>query len=176
MTADGTYVKTCPLCEAMCGLRITVQDGRVEKIGANEDDVWSRGYICPKGTALGELLVNDADSVFGLRRRPDHLPPGIARIEADLAVPASLRDLPEGLDQVVYAVSPGGRTGGCCSPSTRSSGPAWPVVSPPRPPRALERRVRQPEPAGQTSGFGVKPDRSATATAPAPQAVHWAAV
>ncbi len=54
MTAE-VFKKTCPLCEAMCGLEVTVADGRVEKIRANRDDVWSRGYLCPKGTALGEL-------------------------------------------------------------------------------------------------------------------------
>jgi len=54
-TRDGVHVRTCPLCEAMCGLRVTVDQGRVTKIRANDDDVWSRGYICPKGTTLGEL-------------------------------------------------------------------------------------------------------------------------
>jgi len=39
----------------MCGLRVSVEDGRVTRIRANEDDVWSRGYICPKGTTLGHL-------------------------------------------------------------------------------------------------------------------------
>jgi anaerobic selenocysteine-containing dehydrogenase len=39
----------------MCGLRITVENGRVQKIRSDEEDVWSRGYICPKGTTLGEL-------------------------------------------------------------------------------------------------------------------------
>ena len=54
-TRDGVHIHTCPLCEAMCGLEITVKGGCVEKIRANNDDVWSQGYICPKGTALGEL-------------------------------------------------------------------------------------------------------------------------
>jgi anaerobic selenocysteine-containing dehydrogenase len=52
---DGTHVRTCPLCEAMCGLRVSVEAGRVAKIRANEEDVWSRGHLCPKGTTLGEL-------------------------------------------------------------------------------------------------------------------------
>ncbi|MBW2417183.1 MAG: molybdopterin-dependent oxidoreductase [Deltaproteobacteria bacterium] len=55
MPADATYIKTCPLCEAMCGLKISVEGGRVTKIRPHEDDVWSRGYICPKGTTLGHL-------------------------------------------------------------------------------------------------------------------------
>jgi len=52
---DGVHIRTCSLCEAMCGLQITVENGRVAKIRANDDDVWSRGYICPKGTTLGDL-------------------------------------------------------------------------------------------------------------------------
>jgi anaerobic selenocysteine-containing dehydrogenase len=39
----------------MCGLRVEVAGGRVTRIRANPDDVWSRGYLCPKGTTLGEL-------------------------------------------------------------------------------------------------------------------------
>ncbi|HEM46292.1 MAG TPA: molybdopterin dinucleotide-binding protein, partial [Alphaproteobacteria bacterium] len=73
MAADGTHTKTCPLCEAMCGLRVTVEGGRVTKIRANEDDVWSRGYICPKGTTLGEL-----------HHDPDRLRAPLVRRGADL--------------------------------------------------------------------------------------------
>ncbi|SBS77152.1 Molybdopterin dinucleotide-binding region [uncultured Mycobacterium sp.] len=46
---------TCPLCEAMCGLRVTVDEGRVTDIRGNPDDVWSAGHLCPKGTALGQI-------------------------------------------------------------------------------------------------------------------------
>ncbi|HEX5067262.1 MAG TPA: molybdopterin-dependent oxidoreductase [Myxococcota bacterium] len=53
--ADGVHTRTCSLCEAMCGLHVHVENGRVARIRANEDDVWSRGYICPKGTTLGHL-------------------------------------------------------------------------------------------------------------------------
>src|SRR5262249_24126843 len=37
------------------GVRIQVEDGHVTRIRPNQEDVWSRGYICPKGTTLGEL-------------------------------------------------------------------------------------------------------------------------
>jgi anaerobic selenocysteine-containing dehydrogenase len=50
-----TAIRTCPLCEATCGLEITVTDGRVERIRGDRDDVFSRGFICPKGTSLKEL-------------------------------------------------------------------------------------------------------------------------
>lgn len=63
------------------------------------------GYV---GGALGAALVADGDVVYGLRRRVVSLPAGVQPIEADLAVPKTLRDLPAGLDFVVYAASPGG--------------------------------------------------------------------
>ena len=47
--------KTCPLCEAMCGLHVEIEAGQVTKIRPNPKDVWSEGYMCPKGAALGEL-------------------------------------------------------------------------------------------------------------------------
>ena len=53
--AEEVHIRTCHLCEAMCGLRIETRDGRVEKIRSNPADVWSKGYLCPKGTALGAL-------------------------------------------------------------------------------------------------------------------------
>jgi anaerobic selenocysteine-containing dehydrogenase len=55
---DGTRVhtRTCPLCECMCGLDVHLDaEDRVKVIRPNVDDVWSRGYICPKGTTLGRL-------------------------------------------------------------------------------------------------------------------------
>jgi anaerobic selenocysteine-containing dehydrogenase len=49
------HLRTCPLCEAMCGLEIHVRDQQVELIRADRDDVWSKGHLCPKGTTLGHL-------------------------------------------------------------------------------------------------------------------------
>jgi len=54
-SATHEHVRTCPLCEAMCGLRMQVENGRVTRVRGNPDDVWSRGYMCPKGAALHEL-------------------------------------------------------------------------------------------------------------------------
>ena len=53
--ADGRHLYTCPLCEAMCGLEIHVDAGRVAGIRGNRDDQWSRGHICPKGATLGAV-------------------------------------------------------------------------------------------------------------------------
>lgn len=59
---DGTHLRTCPLCEAMCGLEIRVEDGSVTGIRGNRDDVWSRGHLCPKGTSLA-ALHDDPDRI-----------------------------------------------------------------------------------------------------------------
>ena len=56
------------------------------------------------GSALGLELAAGGDQVFGLRRHPDHLPPAIHPLAADLAEPSSLRALPE-VDAVVYAAA-----------------------------------------------------------------------
>ncbi len=52
---EKTVFRTCPLCEATCGLAITISGNRVTGIRGDRDDVFSHGYICPKGAALGHL-------------------------------------------------------------------------------------------------------------------------
>jgi anaerobic selenocysteine-containing dehydrogenase len=47
--------RTCPLCEATCGLEVTLQGDDVVRIRGDKEDVLSRGFYCPKGSALGEL-------------------------------------------------------------------------------------------------------------------------
>ena len=53
--ADTVHVRTCPLCEATCGLEITVRDGAIARIRGDRDDVFSKGFICPKGSTLRHL-------------------------------------------------------------------------------------------------------------------------
>ena len=50
-----TSYRTCPLCEATCGLELTVEGGEVTRIRGDRDDVFSRGFICPKGSTLKGL-------------------------------------------------------------------------------------------------------------------------
>jgi anaerobic selenocysteine-containing dehydrogenase len=50
-----TAVRTCPLCEATCGLRITLDGDHVTDVRGDRDDVFSLGFICPKGAKLGDL-------------------------------------------------------------------------------------------------------------------------
>src|SRR2546421_4482508 len=50
-----TAYRTCPLCEAMCGLAISVDGSRITDIRGDPDDPFSRGHICPKAVALQDI-------------------------------------------------------------------------------------------------------------------------
>ncbi len=52
---NRTAYRTCPLCEAGCGLEITVTNGAVTRIRGDRHDVFSKGFICPKGSTLKQL-------------------------------------------------------------------------------------------------------------------------
>ena len=47
--------RTCPLCEATCGLTLTLQDRELVKVRGDDEDVFSKGYLCPKAIALIDL-------------------------------------------------------------------------------------------------------------------------
>jgi anaerobic selenocysteine-containing dehydrogenase len=61
----GTRLTVCNLCEAICGLELTLTDGAVTATRGNPTDPLSRGYICPKGVALADVY-DDPDRL----RRP----------------------------------------------------------------------------------------------------------
>ncbi len=69
-----TAYRTCPLCEATCGLAIELEDDRVTRIRGDDRDVLSRGFICPKGATLGDLH-SDPDRLLAplIRRDGKHV-------------------------------------------------------------------------------------------------------
>src|SRR5438067_3371991 len=50
-----TVFHTCSLCEATCGLKFEVEDNRIVSVRGDDDDVFSRGYVCPKGIAIADI-------------------------------------------------------------------------------------------------------------------------
>src|SRR5258708_5631557 len=60
MAQTGTALRICPLCEATCGLTLTIDNGRVTGARGDREDVFSHGFICPKGATIAEL-DNDPD-------------------------------------------------------------------------------------------------------------------
>jgi anaerobic selenocysteine-containing dehydrogenase len=67
----ATAITTCPLCEATCGLEITVADGTVGRIRGDRDDVLSHGFVCPKGASLQELHEDPDRLRTPMLRGPD---------------------------------------------------------------------------------------------------------
>ena len=49
------HFRTCTLCEAMCGLEVSHEAGRITGIRGDAADPFSQGHICPKGVALQDL-------------------------------------------------------------------------------------------------------------------------
>jgi anaerobic selenocysteine-containing dehydrogenase len=53
-----THYRACNLCEAICGLEIKTQGDQVLSIKGDKQDPLSRGYICPKGTAMQDIYTD----------------------------------------------------------------------------------------------------------------------
>jgi anaerobic selenocysteine-containing dehydrogenase len=65
-----TSIRTCPLCEATCGLEITTSNGDVTAVRGDADDVFSHGFLCPKGVGM-KALHDDPDRLRQPVRRTD---------------------------------------------------------------------------------------------------------
>ncbi|MER5223786.1 molybdopterin oxidoreductase family protein [Streptomyces flaveus] len=93
-TDSRTALRICPLCEATCGLTLTIEGTRVTGARGDRADVFSQGFICPKGASFGAV---DAD--------PDRLRTPLVRKDGELreatwdeafdAVAAGLRPIVE---------------------------------------------------------------------------------
>jgi formate dehydrogenase len=71
-TGSGTEqrVTYCRICEPLCGLVATVEDGRLVSLRPDDEHPLSKGFACPKGIAFTEVQ-NDPDRVLHpLRRTP----------------------------------------------------------------------------------------------------------
>jgi anaerobic selenocysteine-containing dehydrogenase len=69
--ASEERVTYCRICEPLCGLIATVEDGELVQLRPDPDHPLSRGFACPKGIAM-TAVQNDPDRVtHPLRRRPD---------------------------------------------------------------------------------------------------------
>jgi anaerobic selenocysteine-containing dehydrogenase len=49
------HYHACSLCEAGCGVTVETDGDRVVAVRGDDADPFSKGYICPKGAALGDL-------------------------------------------------------------------------------------------------------------------------
>jgi anaerobic selenocysteine-containing dehydrogenase len=64
----ATRLHTCMLCEAVCGLAVELDGATVKSIRGDPDDPFSRGHICPKAAAIGDVQA-DPDRIREPQRR-----------------------------------------------------------------------------------------------------------
>jgi anaerobic selenocysteine-containing dehydrogenase len=87
-----TAHRICPLCEACCGLTLTLDGSRVLQVRGHDADVFSHGYLCPKGVALRDL-----------HHDPDRLQAPLVRRDGRL-VPASWPEAFAAVERVLAPV------------------------------------------------------------------------
>ncbi len=54
-----THYRTCNICEALCGIEIKHEDGKIISIKGDDKDPLSRGHICPKAVALQDFYSDE---------------------------------------------------------------------------------------------------------------------
>jgi len=69
----ATHFRTCPFCEATCGLEIETEDREVVSVRGDADDVFSRGFICPKAYGIKQLHEDPDRLTTPLIRRDGEL-------------------------------------------------------------------------------------------------------
>jgi len=67
-----TITRSCPICEACCGLRLEVDrtNKKILSVRGDDEDPRSRGYVCPKATAV-KGLYEDPDRIKTPLRKTD---------------------------------------------------------------------------------------------------------
>ena len=67
-SASQERVTYCRICEPLCGMVATVEDGELVKLRPDSEHPLSQGFACPKGIAMAEVQ-NDPDRVLHPLRR-----------------------------------------------------------------------------------------------------------
>ena len=69
----ATHFRTCPFCEATCGLEIETEGREVVSVRGDKEDVFSRGFICPKAYGIKQLHEDPDRLTTPLVRRDGEL-------------------------------------------------------------------------------------------------------
>src|SRR6201989_1749665 len=70
-TADKVVQSICPYCAVGCGQKVYVKDEKVIQIEGDPASPISRGRLCPKGAASGQLVHSPSRLTKGRYPRPD---------------------------------------------------------------------------------------------------------
>lgn len=68
MGEQRQVVTFCRICEALCGLRVDVQDDVVRRIRPDSEHPLTAGFACPKGIAMAQVQNDPERIVHPLRR------------------------------------------------------------------------------------------------------------
>jgi anaerobic selenocysteine-containing dehydrogenase len=69
----ATHYRTCPFCEATCGLEIETEGREVVSVRGDAEDVFSQGFICPKAYGIKQLHEDPDRLTTPLVRRDGEL-------------------------------------------------------------------------------------------------------
>ena len=106
---ETVHYRTCPFCEATCGLEVTMRGDEVVSVRGDDDDVFSHGFLCPKSQGLKQLHDD-----------PDRLTTPLVRRDGEL-VEASWEEAFAEVDDGLRGCSP--RAGATRSPSISATPP-----------------------------------------------------
>ena len=83
----------CRFCHAFCGIKVTVEDGKVAKVIGDVDNPVYRGFTCVKGRALPEQHNHPDRLLHSMKRMPDGTFQAIPVAQAMDEIAARLRDI-----------------------------------------------------------------------------------
>ena len=115
MASETVHYRTCPFCEATCGLEVTLSGDDVVSVRGDDADVFSHGFLCPKSQGLKQLHDDPDRLARPLVRRDGELHEASWE-EAFAAVDEGLSRVLAGGDRDAVAVYLG-------NPSAHSLGP-----------------------------------------------------
>ncbi|HZI91989.1 MAG TPA: molybdopterin-dependent oxidoreductase [Thermoleophilaceae bacterium] len=121
--ATSTHHRTCPFCEATCGLEVEVDGLEVKSVRGDEKDVFSHGFLCPKATGLKHLQEDPDRLRRPLVKQPDGSLAEASWEEALKVVDASLSPILADGDRNAVAVYVGNPS--AHNLSSLLYGPVW---------------------------------------------------
>lgn len=101
---------SCGICDAGCGMNISFANGRIVKVEGQADHPVSKGYLCPKGKAIRELLEAPDRLRHPLRKTFEGKFQEISWDEAFEFITGKLKDIKDscGAEAVAVHVGQGG--------------------------------------------------------------------
>ena len=57
---DNRYRKVaiCGICKSLCGIEVTIENNKVIAVEGDKNNPLTKGYICPRGKALPEIMYS----------------------------------------------------------------------------------------------------------------------